>query len=85
MASPPNPTAIPAVTYEYLFYLPSSDRLRPPTRRKARGLLTMSCTLGYHGSPNTSSFLVPFGKDEDTGYLVMWAILEDDIPSCNLS
>jgi hypothetical protein len=27
--SPLNPTDVPIVTYEYLFYAPSSDRLRP--------------------------------------------------------
>jgi hypothetical protein len=47
MTSPPNLMAVSVVTYEYLFCLPSSDRLRPPTRRKAQGLWTGSCTLGY--------------------------------------
>jgi hypothetical protein len=51
MASPLNPVVVPAVTYEYLFFLRLSDRLRSPTRWKARGLLTGSCTPGYHGSP----------------------------------
>jgi hypothetical protein len=26
MASPPNPAVVPAVTYDYLFYLPSSEQ-----------------------------------------------------------
>jgi hypothetical protein len=30
----------PAVTYEYLFCLPSSDQLRPTARRNAQGLLS---------------------------------------------
>jgi hypothetical protein len=37
MASPPNLVMIPIVTYEYLFYLPSSERLQPPAQRKAQG------------------------------------------------
>jgi hypothetical protein len=45
MASPMNPAVIPIVTYEYLFCLPSSERLRPPARRKAQGLLSGSCTM----------------------------------------
>jgi hypothetical protein len=40
MASPPNPTTIPVVTYEYLFCLPSSKRPQSAARRKARGLLS---------------------------------------------
>jgi hypothetical protein len=36
-ASPPNPAMALIVTYEYLFCLPSSDRLRPPAREKAQG------------------------------------------------
>jgi hypothetical protein len=36
----------PAVIYEYLFYLLSSDRLRPPALQKAQGLLLGSSTLG---------------------------------------
>jgi hypothetical protein len=47
MASPPNPAAVPIVTYEYLFCFPLSDRLRPPTQRKAQGLLAGSCISGY--------------------------------------
>jgi hypothetical protein len=46
MVWPPNPVAVPAVTYMYQFYLPSSEQLRSPARRKARGLLS--------GSPVTS-------------------------------
>jgi hypothetical protein len=44
--SPLNLTAAPAVTYEHLFCLPSTDRLLPPARWKARGLLSGSSTLG---------------------------------------
>jgi hypothetical protein len=44
MASPPNPTAVPVVTYEYLFYIPSSERLWPPAQQKAWWLLSGSCT-----------------------------------------
>jgi hypothetical protein len=44
--TPPKSAAVPVVSYEYLFYLPSSERLRPLARRKAWGLLLGSCTLG---------------------------------------
>jgi hypothetical protein len=37
MTSSLNPVAVPVVTYEYLFYLPSSERLQSPTQRKAWG------------------------------------------------
>jgi hypothetical protein len=47
--SPRNHAHAPSVTYEYLFYLPSSDRLWPPTRRKAQGLLSGSSTPGTAG------------------------------------
>jgi hypothetical protein len=63
MASPLNPAAAPAVIYDYLFYLWSSERLRPPTQRKARGLLSGSCTPGIVGhrlrpkNLDTDSFL----------------------------
>jgi hypothetical protein len=33
--TPPNPTVAPTTSYEYLFCLPSSDRLWTPSRRKA--------------------------------------------------
>jgi hypothetical protein len=49
MASPSNPVVAPAVTYEYLFFLPSSDRLWPPTQGKAWRLLSGSSTLGTMG------------------------------------
>jgi hypothetical protein len=49
MSSPPNPATTPTVTYEYLFCLPLSDRLRLPARGKAQGLLSGSCTLGTMG------------------------------------
>jgi hypothetical protein len=41
--TPPNPAVVPAVSYEYLFDLPSSERFRPLARRKVRGLLLGSC------------------------------------------
>jgi hypothetical protein len=40
MATPPNPTVVPTVSYEYLFCLPSSERFQPPARRMAQGLLS---------------------------------------------
>jgi hypothetical protein len=46
MATPSYPVMAPAVIYEYLFYLLSSDRLRPPALQKAQGLLLGSSTLG---------------------------------------
>jgi hypothetical protein len=49
MISPLNPMDVLAVTYEYLFYPPSSDRLRPPAQRMARVLLLKSSTLGTFG------------------------------------
>jgi hypothetical protein len=52
--SPPNPTEVPIVTYEYLLCLPSKGHFQPPTQRKARGLLSGSCTPGTTGSPVTT-------------------------------
>jgi hypothetical protein len=49
MISPPNPVVAPTTTYEYLFCLSSSGRLRPPARRKAHGLLSGSSTSGSTG------------------------------------
>jgi hypothetical protein len=49
MTLSPNPVAVPAVTYEYIFYLSSSEWFRPPAQQKARGLLSESCTLGTAG------------------------------------
>jgi hypothetical protein len=49
MISPPNPTEVPVVTYEYLFCPSSSDRLWPPAQRRAQGLLLGSSTLGTMG------------------------------------
>jgi hypothetical protein len=49
IASPSNLVAAPVVTYEYLFYLPSSERLHPPARWKARELWPGSCTPGTTG------------------------------------
>jgi hypothetical protein len=40
MALPTNPTVVPIVTYQYLFCLPSSERLQPPAQRKAQVLLS---------------------------------------------
>jgi hypothetical protein len=45
-----NPVAVSTEPYEYPFYHPTSDRLQPPARRKARGLLSRSCTSGTAGS-----------------------------------
>jgi hypothetical protein len=39
MILPPNPTELPAVTYEYLFFLPSSDLLNGGLRGYSRGLV----------------------------------------------
>jgi hypothetical protein len=47
--TPLNPAVVPAVSYEYLFDLPSSERLRPLARRKVWGLLLGSCTSGIVG------------------------------------
>jgi hypothetical protein len=44
-----NPTVVPTTSYEYLFYLPTSDQLWPPARRKAQGLLSRSSTLSTAG------------------------------------
>jgi hypothetical protein len=49
MVSPLNLVMAPAVTYDYLLCLPSSDRLRPPTQWNARGLLSRSSSLGTTG------------------------------------
>jgi hypothetical protein len=46
MALPPNLAAVPTVTYEYLFYLQSSERLWPSAQWEARGLLSGFCTPG---------------------------------------
>jgi hypothetical protein len=53
MALPPNPAVVPTVIYEYLFCLPSSERLWPPTQWKAWGLLSGSCTPGHRLWPKT--------------------------------
>jgi hypothetical protein len=47
--SPPNPTDVPIVTYEYLFYAPSSDRLRPLAQLRVWGLLSGKFTPGTVG------------------------------------
>jgi hypothetical protein len=49
MASPPNPTVVTVVPYEYLFCLLSSERSQSPTRWKAQGLLLGSYTPGSVG------------------------------------
>jgi hypothetical protein len=49
MISPLNLMEVPVVTYEYLFCPLSGDRLWPSARRRARGLLTRSSTLGTAG------------------------------------
>jgi hypothetical protein len=57
MASPPNPSMVPVVTYEYLFCLLSSDRFQPPARQKARGLLSGSSTPGTVGRRSWAKIL----------------------------
>jgi hypothetical protein len=49
MVSPSNPAMVLIVTYEYIFYLPSSERSRPLVRWKARRLLLGSYTPGTVG------------------------------------
>jgi hypothetical protein len=49
MITPLNPTTMIKVSYKYLFCLSSSERLWPTARRKARGLLSASSTLGTTG------------------------------------
>jgi hypothetical protein len=49
MASASNPVMAPAVTYEYLLCLMSSDQLRPLARWKGVGLLLRSSTPGTAG------------------------------------
>jgi hypothetical protein len=49
MVTPLNPAVVPAVSYEYLFCLPSSEWLHPPARWKVQRLLLKSCTLGTAG------------------------------------
>jgi hypothetical protein len=44
MSLPPNPAVVTEVTYEYLFYHPSSEWLRPPAQQKAWGILLGSST-----------------------------------------
>jgi hypothetical protein len=44
-----NPAVVPTVTYEYLFYLPSSERLRPLAQWNTQGLLSGYCTTGTVG------------------------------------
>jgi hypothetical protein len=59
MASPPNPAVVPIVTYEYLFYLPSSEWPRPPALWKAWGLLPGSCIpviTGHRTQPNKCGY-----------------------------
>jgi hypothetical protein len=63
MVSSPNLVEAPAVTYEYLFCPPSSDWLRPPTRRRAQGLLLGSNT------PRTVSRRLQLKILDMTGFL----------------
>jgi hypothetical protein len=49
MALPMNLAVVPAVTYEYLFFLPLSEWLRPPAQQKAWGLLSGSYNLSTVG------------------------------------
>jgi hypothetical protein len=50
MDSPPNPVVMLAVTYEYIFCLPSSEQLQPHAQRKARGATIGVLYPGYHKS-----------------------------------
>jgi hypothetical protein len=45
----PTPTVVFTVPREFLFCHPTGDRLRPPTRRKARGLMSGFYTPGTTG------------------------------------
>jgi hypothetical protein len=59
MATPLNPTVVPAVIYEHIFNLPSSEWPWPPAQRKAQRLLLGSYTLGTVGRyirPNKSRY-----------------------------
>jgi hypothetical protein len=51
--SPPNPAEVSVVPYENLFYPLSSDQLRPPAQRRARGycrgkLPQIACAASYN-------------------------------------
>jgi hypothetical protein len=59
-----NPTKVPIVTYEYLFYPPSSVWLWPPARRRARGLLSGSSNPGTVGHRLLSKILDTAGSLE---------------------
>jgi hypothetical protein len=62
MVTPPNPVAVPTISYEHLFCLPSSERLWPPTRWKAQGLLSGSSTLGTVGHQLRSKHMDTIGS-----------------------
>jgi hypothetical protein len=53
-ASPLNPAMVPAVAYEYLLCLPSSELPQPPARWKARGATVEVLYQEYRGSLVTS-------------------------------
>jgi hypothetical protein len=51
MASPLNPEAVPAITYEYLFYLSSSERALATRLMEGSGTTIVVLYPRYHGSP----------------------------------
>jgi hypothetical protein len=65
MISSLNPVEVPAVTYEYLFYPPSSDLLWPPAQQKAQGLQSGSNT------PSTAGHQL-WQKKLDMTYFLHW-------------
>jgi hypothetical protein len=68
---------VPAVTYEYLFCPPSSDRLRPLAQSRPWRLLSGSCTLGTVGHRLRPKIL------ETTGSL-QWQTAEEPYTSCRI-
>jgi hypothetical protein len=95
MASPLNPVMAPAVTYEYLFCLPLSERLRTPAQWKARDLLSGSCTPGTVGHrlrlinlDTTDSLQRQTGEKSHTPYRILphhsWLKGRGHLPKKNL-
>jgi hypothetical protein len=54
MAPPPNPIVVPTVTYEYLFCLPSSERLWPPRSMEGLGVTVGVSYHRYFWTPVTT-------------------------------
>jgi hypothetical protein len=54
MALPPNPVAVPVVSYEYLFCLPSSEQLWPLCSTEGLGATIRVLYPGYRGSSVTA-------------------------------